>query len=184
MPDHYQPPEHLLEMTPEQAAAFSDPTRNEIITLLAERPASTTQLAVALDKPKGTVGYHLKVLEDLGLIRVARTRKVRALTEKYYGRVAVTYVFPHIGGDDAEGAAPDFFMESLAEMRPPRDGEADIATIRHARIDPDRAEEWRLRLLGLAEEFAAQPRSGATTYGLIIGLYPTDRPALPPEGGE
>jgi DNA-binding transcriptional ArsR family regulator len=184
MPDHYTPPHRLLEMTPEQAAAFSDSTRNEIISLLAERPASTTQLAQALGKPKGTVGHHLKVLEDLSLIRVTRTRRVRALTEKYYGRVATTYVFPHLGGDEADGTAPGFFTESLGEMRPPREDEADIVTIRHARIDSDRAADWERRLLDLAEEFAAQPRGGATTYGLIIGLYPTDRPALPPDTEE
>jgi hypothetical protein len=32
------------------------------------------------------------VLEAAGLIRVVRTRKVRALTEKYYGRVAWLFV--------------------------------------------------------------------------------------------
>jgi DNA-binding transcriptional ArsR family regulator len=181
MPDRYERPHHLMEMTPEQAATFSDATRNEIITLLAERPATTSQLADVLGKPKGTVGHHLKVLEDLGLIRVVRTRKVRALTEKYYGRVATTYVFPHLGGEDVDAAAQDFFMESLTEMRPPGEGETDLVTIRHARIDPERAGEWRERLLGLAEEFAAQPRGGTTTYGLIIALYPTDRPALPPD---
>jgi DNA-binding transcriptional ArsR family regulator len=181
MPEPYDPAHRLLEMSPEQAAAFSDPTRNEIVALLAERPASTTQLAEALGKPKGTVGHHLKALEQLGLIRVVRTRKVRALTEKYYGRVAVTYVFPHLGGDEGKGRATDFIMESLAEMRPPRDDEADIFTIRRARIDSDRAADWERRLLDLAEEFATQPRSGTTAYGLIIGLYPTDRPALPPD---
>ena len=47
---------------------------------------------MALDTPKGTVGHHLKVLEKAGLVRVVRTRKVRALTEKYYGRVARLFV--------------------------------------------------------------------------------------------
>lgn len=181
MSDRYQPPHRLLEMTPEQAAAFSDSTRNDILTLLTERPATTSQLAETLGKPKGTVGHHLKVLEDLGLIHVVRTRKVRALTEKYYGRMATTYVFPHLGDDDTEGTSRDFIMESLAEMRLPTEDEADIVTIRHARIEASRAEQWEGRLLDLAEEFAAQPRGGTTTYGLIMGLYPTDRPALPPD---
>ena len=38
--------------------------------------------------PKGTVGHHVKVLERAGLVSVVRTRQVRAVTEKYYGRVA------------------------------------------------------------------------------------------------
>ena len=43
-------------------------------------------------RPQGTVGHHLKVLERGGLVRVVRTRQVRALTEKYYGRVARLFV--------------------------------------------------------------------------------------------
>ncbi len=34
----------------------------------------------------------MKVLETAGLVRVVRTRKVRALTEKFYGRVARLFV--------------------------------------------------------------------------------------------
>jgi predicted ArsR family transcriptional regulator len=60
--------------------------------LLRERAASTSELAATLETPKGTVGHHLKVLEAAGLVRVVRTRKVRALTEKYYGRVARLFV--------------------------------------------------------------------------------------------
>jgi len=48
---------------------------------------------------KGTVSHHLKVLEHAGLIRVVRTRRVRALTESLYGRVARLYLLK--GADDA-----------------------------------------------------------------------------------
>jgi predicted ArsR family transcriptional regulator len=47
-----------------------------------------TELADELGLPKGTVGHHVKVLEDAGLVRVVRTRRVRAVTEKSYGRTA------------------------------------------------------------------------------------------------
>ena len=49
--------------------------------------------------PKGTVGHHLKVLEKAGLIRVVRTRQVRALTEKYYGRVARLFELKGVDSD-------------------------------------------------------------------------------------
>jgi DNA-binding transcriptional ArsR family regulator len=68
--------------------ALSDEFRLEILALIRERPASTTELAAALRRPKGTVGYHLKVLERAGLVHIVRTRRVRAVTEKYYGVVA------------------------------------------------------------------------------------------------
>ena len=43
-----------------------------------DRPSSREKLGL----PKGTVGHHVKVLEKAGLVRVVRTRKVRALTEQ------------------------------------------------------------------------------------------------------
>ena len=77
---------------PERLRAIADATRGRIVTLLNQRAASTTELAAALEMPKGTVGHHLKVLEKAELVRVVRTRQVRALTEKYYGRVARLFV--------------------------------------------------------------------------------------------
>ena len=59
-------------MTPEQAALFNDATRNDLMTLLAQRPATNKQLSEALGRPKGTIGHHLKVLEE------ARSRKDKA----------------------------------------------------------------------------------------------------------
>jgi DNA-binding transcriptional ArsR family regulator len=69
-------------------AALSDEFRLTLLDRLSRQPASTTQLARGLGRPKGTVGYHLKVLERAGLVRVVRTRRVRAVTEKYYAPVA------------------------------------------------------------------------------------------------
>ena len=56
--------------------------------LLREQARSITELADELDVPKGTVRHHVKVLEDAGLVRVVRTRRVRAVTERFCGRTA------------------------------------------------------------------------------------------------
>ena len=165
----------MLMLTPEQASLFSEPTRNDIMTLLAERPATTKELAEALEKPKGTVGHHLKALEEAGLIAVVRTRKVRAITEKYYGRVARTYVFPRL--DETADVHP-FMAEAIGEMREPTDDEEAFFTIRRARIPADRVRDFALALVDLAEEFVEEPKGGNTVYGLIAGIYPTDRPTL------
>jgi len=170
----YQPPEGLFELDIDQARLLADETRSVIITLLAERPATTAQIADALGRPKGTIGHHLKAMEAAGLIRVVRTRKVRALTEKYYGRVARTYLFPNVDDQDK----PDFMVEAMGEMRPPTEEEEAFFTLRHARLDGERILEFRGRLQALAEEFASLPRRGATVYGFIAGVYPTDRPSL------
>ena len=176
----YEPPEGMFMMTAEQASVFNEPTRMDIMMLLADRPATTKQLAEALGKPKGTVGHHLKALEEAGLIAVVRTRKVRAITEKYYGRLARTYVFPKLDDQDEEQHA--FVTETIQEMREPRDDEASMVTLRHARIPDERADEFAAELLRVAEEFADSERGGNTVYGLLVAFYPTDRPSLKEDG--
>ena len=47
------------------------------------------------------------------------------------------------------------------------------------RIPNDRAREWALRLGELSQEFVSEERGGETTFGLLVALYPTDRPHLP-----
>jgi len=174
-PRPFEPPEGLLEMDVTQARTFAEPTRNDIMTLLVERPATTKQIAEALGKPKGSVGHHLKVLEKAGLISVVRTRKVRAITEKYYGRVARTYVFPRL---EEDGDHPPFMIEALEEMREPREDEDAFFTIRHARIPAARIQQFAAEIIQIAEDFAAAEPGGDTVYGLIAGVYPTDRPSL------
>lgn len=155
--------------------AVADDTRMDILNLLLERAATVSQLADALDKPKGTVGYHAKVLEDAGLIRVVRTGKVRAITEKYYGRVGRTIRF---------GASPRpddplwFVNDALRGMRTTEGEPLPMFTSRVARIPVDRAVEFTERILEVAEEFITLPRSGDTVYGFLAGVYPTDHPAF------
>ena len=88
-----RPRRHSWSPEPEQLRALADELRGRIVSLLREHAWSTQQLAGELGLPKGTVGHHLKVLERAGLIRVVHTRKVRAMTEKFYGRVARLFLF-------------------------------------------------------------------------------------------
>src|SRR5690349_1157907 len=102
MTDGSAPDYHLaatLALTdPMQYRALFEPTRSQIVSLLLDRAATTSELAEILGKPKGTIGFHLKALEAAGLVRVVRTRRVRALEAKYYGRTARVFLFEQIGG--------------------------------------------------------------------------------------
>lgn len=174
--DHDRPGMLVLE-TSDQMRAFADPNRTEIIRLLAERPATTTELAEAMGRPKGSVAHHVKVLEEAGLVTVVGTRKVRAITEKFYGRTATTFVLPHTD----QGSHLAFLREAVEEAREPAEGETAFFTLRHARIPEDRLEEFGERLIELAEDFVTTTRGGSTVYGLLLGMYPTDRPSLKEE---
>src|SRR5215813_4398202 len=86
IPD-YELDELLVITAPEQLRALADPLRG----VLLERAATVTEMAEATGRPKSTVAYHVNTLVDAGLLRVVRTRRVRAIEERFYGRMARTY---------------------------------------------------------------------------------------------
>ncbi len=178
----YELDEILEVRRPDQFRAVGDPTRQRIISLLSERAATTSQLAEALGQPKGSVGHHLKVLEEAGLIRVVRTRQVRAITEKYYGRTARLFDFVQGEGEITREPALQLLRQVMNEYVAPESEEwtADVLTLRHARIPASRAEEFTRRLLEVADEFTdLETVQGERVYGLLAGVFLTDLPELP-----
>jgi predicted ArsR family transcriptional regulator len=189
MADHsapdYELEETLTLKTPEQFRALFEDTRRQIVHLLLERAATISELAKTLDIPKGTIGHHVGVLEAADLIHVVRTKKIRAIEAKYYGRTARTFLLTSRAETDFD-ISPDFFLTTAAAefaRVPERLAEDEerlvMSTLRYARIPDERAAEWLLRLGELTQEFASEPRGGDTTYGLLAAFYPTDRPHLP-----
>ena len=190
MADHkapdYELDDELVIDDPAQLKAVFEDTRVKIVDLLLERAATIKDLADALGKPKGTIGHHVSVLEENGLIKLVRTEKIRAIEAKYYGRTARTYVIAPAGDEDGsyEMAPGHFFRTALSEYEDAvrrgehNEGQGWLSTLRHARIPDERAVEWAARLTELAQEFTGETRGGETTYGLLLGLYPTDRPHL------
>ncbi len=176
----YELDDYVTAETPEQIKALGDATRITILALLLDRAATTTHLAAALGKPKGTVGYHLNVLENVGLIRVVRTAKVRAMTEKYYGRVGRTILYQGV-----PGGSKLFMLQQAMDEAVIEEGAAlPMFTLRHLRISQERAVEFAARVIELSEEFLALPREGDTVWGFVAGVYPTDQPALGAEDGD
>jgi DNA-binding transcriptional ArsR family regulator len=172
----YELDDELPVDRPELMKALADPLRMQICDLVLERAMSVTELAVRVARPKGTVAYHVDVLTDAGLLTVVRTRKVRAVEERFYGRVARTFVFPHDEDDSLF-----FLREVLAELDLERLRRTDVpglVTLRHARIPFERVEEFRRRLLALALEFIDEPRGGDIEFGMYMALYPTNRVVL------
>jgi DNA-binding transcriptional ArsR family regulator len=180
-PPDYELADRIALTEPAQVKALSHPLRNVILGLLHERAATVTELAAALERPKSTVAHHVKVLEDAGLIHVVRTRRVRAIDERFYGRTARMFFVGVERGSDGEEMPRDFndfevaAHESAAAFR---DGKL-WGFIRHARITEQQAGAFWQRFQELVDEFDRLPRSGDTTYGFAIGIYPTDFPTLP-----
>jgi len=180
----YELDETLTVDQPEQLRALFEETRRSIIHLLLERAATITELAGTMDIPKGTMGHHVGVLAEAGLIHVVRTKKVRAIEAKYYGRTARTFMINFRDRD--VGIAPDHFLvtageELVAASASYRDHEDSpiMSTLRYARIPDERAAEWLIRLGELTQEFASETRGGDTTYAMLAAFYPTEHPHLP-----
>jgi DNA-binding transcriptional ArsR family regulator len=69
---------------PRYVKALSHPLRVRILSMLEERDASPVQLAEHLDATLGTVAYHVRTLERLGLIEMVATHQRRGATEHVY----------------------------------------------------------------------------------------------------
>ena len=177
----------LVVQDPKQLRALGDFTRGRIVGLLGQRAASTTELAAALDMPKGTVGHHLKVLEKAGLVHVVRTRQVRALTEKYYGRVA--RLFELKGVDDAEdlraGAISAMMLRQVAEEAAASGTDEEGRTgVGRARLTKKDVARFERRLARLQDDFrdAADPDGelhvlSVALFRSAVTLPPSDRDA-------
>ena len=57
--------------------ALADPSRRDIVTRLAQRPASISELARRYPMSMSAVLQHLKLLEESGLVRSEKVGRVR-----------------------------------------------------------------------------------------------------------
>lgn len=180
-PPGYELADRMALTEPAQVRAIGHPLRTTILQLLHERAATVTELAAAVNRPKSTVAHHVDVLARNGLLRVVRTRKVRAIEERFYGRTARLFFVaaePASAGAGTTGDFNDFEVAAGESAAAFAEGRL-WGFIRHARISEDQASEFWRRMAELVEEFDRLPRTGETVYGFAIGVYPTDYPALP-----
>src|SRR5438045_3396052 len=180
-PPDYDLADRIALTRPSQVKAIGHSLRTTILGLLHERAATVTELAVAVERPKSTVAHHVKVLTEAGLIQVVRTRQVRAIEERFYGRTARMF---YVGverspdGDQLPRDFNDFEVAAQESDAAYRDGKL-WGFIRHARISEEQASQFWERMAELVAEFERLPRSGDTMYGFAVGVYPTDQPTLP-----
>jgi DNA-binding transcriptional ArsR family regulator len=165
---------------PREIRALTHPLRAQLLELVLERAASVTELAAALGRPKSTVSHHVNVLLAADLLTVVRTRRVRAIDERFYGRTARLFAMGQIDLDaDAPPPWGHPLMEAARESHDAYVNDTLWANGRHVRISRDQAREFWARVELLLSEFAQLPRAGDTVFGLAVGLYPTTFPALP-----
>jgi DNA-binding transcriptional ArsR family regulator len=176
----YELADRIALTDPSQVKAIGHPLRTTILGLLHERAATVTELAVAVERPKSTVAHHVKVLTEAGLVQVVRTRRVRAIEERYYGRTARMFyvgVERTADGDEMPRDFNDFEVAAGESAAAFLDGKL-WGFIRHARVSEEQVSDFWKRMAALVAEFEQLPRSGDTVYGFAVGVYPTDHPTL------
>jgi DNA-binding transcriptional ArsR family regulator len=165
----YEAEETLVVSDPAKLRAMADPFRVQLIQLLRDKARSTQEISEHLSIPKGTVGHHLKVLEAAGLIRVVRTRKVRAVTEKFYGRTARLFLYQT--EDPADGRAI-----SAVTLRQAAN-EVDLAPIVagfglvRARLTENEIDRFERRVKRLMDDFRAADKAGGKPSSLTAGIW-------------
>jgi DNA-binding transcriptional ArsR family regulator len=172
----YEASDVLVVSAPEQLKALADDLRGRVVVLLRERARSVTDLAERLDLPKGTVAHHVKVLEKAGLIRVVRTRKVRAVTERYYGRTARLFLYEAQDPAQAEDvrAIVQMSLRIAAEEIQPVDEQSEgygSSGVIRVRLNDDDARRFNRRVDRLLAEFREAEDPDGDPYGLAIAMY-------------
>lgn len=174
----YDLPDLRIVSSPAELRSLFHPLRGQLLDLLAERAATVAELAAAVGRPKSTVAYHVDLLVETGLVRVVRTRRVRAVEERSYGRTAKVFYVGTIRPQDLQ-LIPNY-LEAAAAASAPAHARDDLRAFRrHARISHDHVLAFWDRVMDLTREFSALPREGEQVYEFVVGLFPTEAPSLP-----
>ncbi|GGN44219.1 DNA-binding transcriptional ArsR family regulator [Actinoplanes campanulatus] len=167
--------DHVVLSEPDQFKALGHPLRHRVVLALRQRPATLGQLATALAVTKGTVAYHVKVLEQAGFVRVAHIRRVRGGVEQYYEPTSERL---RIGTDAPVGG--DFLVRAaLGEMLPADEAAPDVTILRHVRLTVAQARALAAGMEQFAHSEQVPDEQGGRPYGLLLSLYRADIPDLP-----
>jgi DNA-binding transcriptional ArsR family regulator len=86
--DAHPTPALLVLREPDRIATLMDPDRRRLLDALQEAPDSATGLARRLEDRRQRVNYHLRILEEAGLVELAEERPRRGVTERVMRPVA------------------------------------------------------------------------------------------------
>jgi DNA-binding transcriptional ArsR family regulator len=188
-----------IEVIDEPAVALAalEPLRARVLAALSE-PGSASTVAVAIDEPRQKVNYHLRALEEVGLVHLVEERRRRGLTERIVVASARSYVVSSavLGANGADPARTDrlstrYLIAVAARLvtevgdlaRRSDNAGQKLATltidtqIRFATAD-DRAafsEELAATVTSLAAKYHDETTKGGRWHRLIVAAHPATR---------
>lgn len=190
-----EPSETLQIDDPDALKLLADPFRSRILDLLRAKVHTAKELAQTLNLSPKKLYYHLKLMEEKGLIRVVGTRIVSGIIEKSYRATSYLFLF---GGDlfcsnSADGSTLPPGMQAVFESTRTQlevsfaDGlielKEDAPIARRMmwmwgmqRLPIARAEEFYAKLEALLREFEADERRDVASdyqdFRLFITMFP------------
>jgi DNA-binding transcriptional ArsR family regulator len=93
--------------------ALAHPVRARALTVLNQRVASPSELAAEQEEAVGYVAYHVRVLNELGLIELVETQQVRGATEHFYRGAVKPYLSDEFWGKLPEDARSGISVAGL-----------------------------------------------------------------------
>lgn len=179
-----------------KARAALSPLRRELLERLRE-PGSAASLAAQLEVPRQKLAYHLRVLEEAGLVKLVEERQRRGFTERILVACADTFVLdPALvqGATERAGEAQDrhasdhlvrtasALVRDVARMREAadREGKRLLTLTVEAELTfetPTDFDEFTEQLsesvTALAKRYSASPlRKGGRRYRLVAAAHP------------
>ena len=119
---------------PRVVKALNHPLRVEILRAIEENRASPVELSRRLDAPLGVVSYHVRVLADLGLIKLVKRTPRRGAVEHHYEAKA-----PVLLDDNVWKALPKAARRARNAPLLEQAGTAVDAAVRSGAFDADSA---------------------------------------------
>lgn len=185
---------------PAAAAIAVEPVKSQLLAALAE-PASAAALAARLGLARQKVNYHLRSLEDHGLVQVAEERRWGGLTERLMLASASSYVVspaalgpiaadPQRGSDRLSASylialAARVVREVSGLMRRAMEAEKQLATLSldteiRFKSAADRAaftNELTQSVLSLVSRYHDETAPGGRTHRLVMMAHPVPEPS-------
>lgn len=165
----YERAPRLAITTTEQLRALSNVTRHRILGLMHDRPYSASQIGRELGMAKGSASYHLKVLEQAGLVTVVSTRKVRGVTERFFGRTATGFE-PGTSGAP-EGARGLLFRLVAEDVEGSDPRPEELLIVRRLRLDEAALAELRATLADALDRWVDRANPDEPVRTVAVALY-------------